>query len=132
VVLEKLSCNIQILCGTLATLKPFDQRGEEKVPYFLEGVHMTVDIFERWDEDGDSEEEHPVVMAGLIITNKLYENVIEDAAERLNTIKQISGLGLDLENDPRAFRFLFKAIRKVAIYPMSINHRFFEKESDDE
>jgi len=90
------------------------------------------DTSDRYGED-DSEEgrkEAPVMMAELVITNKLLENVIGDAAERLQTIRQMAILGLDMEDDPKSYHFLFKAIKKVAMYPMTST--LFEEDFDDE
>ena len=87
----------------------------------------------RFSEDDDDEEhkkEHHVVVAELIVTNKLLENVIADAAERLLTIRQMALLGLELDNDQQSSYFLFKAIRKIAMYPMSSS--MFEEDFDDE
>ena len=80
-------------------------------------VNETSDRFGDDDDDGERrKKEHPIMLAELVITNKLLENVIADAAERLQTIRQMAMLGLELrESDPKQFYFLFKAIRKIAM-----------------
>jgi len=92
-------------------------------------VNEMSDRFQEDDDDG-GKKKHPIIFAELVITNKLLENVISDAAERLQTIRQMALLGLELEEDPKAFYFLFKAIRKVATYPLSSS--IFEEDFDDE
>lgn len=91
-------------------------------------VNDTSDRFEEDDHDG--RKESPIMMAELVVTNRLLENVIGDAAERLQTIRQMAILGLQMEDDPKSYHYLFKAIKKVAMYPMTST--LFEEDFDDE
>lgn len=80
---------------------------------------MSNNKFGDYSEDEPPNSGGPVVMAELVITNKLLENVIADAAERLDTIRQMAILGLRLEQNPQAYRYLFRAIKKIAMYPLN-------------
>ena len=90
----------------------------------------TSDRFSEDDDEGRHKKEHPVMIAELIITNKLLENVIGDAAERLQTIRQMALLGLEIGDDPKQHYYLFKAIRKIATYPMSSS--IYEDDLEDD
>ncbi len=85
---------------------------------------------ERFEDDDERRKEPPIMMAELVVTNKLLENIIGDAAERLQTIRQMAILGLEMEEDAQSFQFLFKAIKKVAMYPMTST--LFEEDFDEE
>lgn len=94
---------------------------------------MEIDSSEKRFGEDDNPDKEPVVMASLIVTNKLYEHVIEDAAERLAVILRVSKMGLELDEDEvSSYRFLFRAIKRIAKYPLSTTENYFKDTDTDE
>ena len=80
--------------------------------------------------EGEGKEEDAVVtMASLIVSLKLHENIIEDLAERLCTVQELSELALDLDDEPNSFRFVIAAIHRICNHPLT---KAFKDQHDSE